>query len=119
MNFMGMGIPELGVILLVAFLVLGPGKSIEMARNVGKVLGDLRRQFNDVTSAVSLEAMEQKNLARPGSQPSSEAAPGVPVRAELPPENEDGKVDGGADGPATAGPAEGESDDGGGVSSKG
>ena len=54
MNFMGMGIPELGVILLVAFLVLGPGRAIDMARNVGKVLGDLRRSFGDVTSAMTI-----------------------------------------------------------------
>ena len=31
MNFMGMGPMELGVILLIAFLVLGPGKSIDAA----------------------------------------------------------------------------------------
>ena len=31
MNFMGMGVMEMAVILLVAFLVLGPSKSIDMA----------------------------------------------------------------------------------------
>ena len=55
MNIMGMGIIEIGVVLLVAFLVLGPGRSIDMARSAGKMLGDLRRSFNDVTSAVSME----------------------------------------------------------------
>ena len=43
MNFMGMGIMELAVIFLVSFLVLGPSKSIDMARTAGKVLRDLRR----------------------------------------------------------------------------
>ena len=55
MNFLGMGMPELAVIFLVAFLVLGPSKSIEMARTTGKVLGDLRRTFNDVLAATKLD----------------------------------------------------------------
>lgn len=83
MNFMGMGIPELGVIFLVAFLVLGPGRAIDMARNVGKVLGDLRRSFGDVTSAMSVETMDQRS---PAQQDSSSEAPGVPMRAEIPAE---------------------------------
>jgi Sec-independent protein translocase protein TatA len=42
LNFLGMGMPELAAIFLVAFLALGPSKSIEMARTTGKVLGDLQ-----------------------------------------------------------------------------
>ena len=58
MNFMGIGLPEIGVVLLVAFLVLGPNRSISMARSAGKVLGDLRRTFNQVAAAVSLEEQD-------------------------------------------------------------
>ena len=39
MNIMGMGLMELAVVLLVAFLVLGPGRSIDMAKRSGKVRG--------------------------------------------------------------------------------
>ena len=81
MNFMGMGIPELGVILLVAFLVLGPGRAIDTARNVGKVLGDLRRSFGDVTSAMTVESMEKQASVRKFD---SEPPPGVPMRVEPP-----------------------------------
>ena len=92
MNFMGMGIPELGVIMLVAFLVLGPSRTIDMARKAGKVLGDLRRSFGDVTSAMSMEALE--NMDQPttaqNQKPDTqmEPPPGVPTRAEIPPEDE-------------------------------
>ena len=55
MNLMGMGLPEMAVVLLIGFLVLGPGKSIEMAQTVGRVLGELRRNFRDLTAAVTLE----------------------------------------------------------------
>ena len=89
MTFMGMGIPEVGVILLVAFLVLGPGRSIDMARNAGKLLGDLRRSFNDVTSAVTIEADHLGTAQARKQEPTMEPPPGVPMRPETPPEDED------------------------------
>ena len=89
MNFMGMGIPELGVIFLVAFLVLGPGRAIDMARSAGKIMGDLRRSFSDVTSAMTVESMEPRTPTQNQQTVSMpEQAPGVPMRAEIPPEDE-------------------------------
>ena len=55
MNFMGMGMMEVGVVLLVAFLVLGPSRTINSARTAGRILSDLRRSFNEVMEAVNLE----------------------------------------------------------------
>ena len=66
---------ELVVVLLMAFLVLGPGRSIEMAKKSGKVLGDLRRTFSEVSDAVSMEQSRQSAWPQ---------APGVPVRPDLP-----------------------------------
>ena len=77
MNIMGVGLMEVAVILLVGFLVLGPGRSIDMARRTGKVLGDLRRTFSEVTDAISQEERQRS----PGAQPPS---PGVPMRPDLP-----------------------------------
>ena len=76
MNFLGIGFMELLVILLVAFLVVGPGRSIEMARRTGKVLGDLRRGFSDVTEAISVEERQRSHSQQP--------SPGVPSRPEMP-----------------------------------
>ena len=76
MNFMGIGFMELLVILLVAFLVVGPGRSIEMARRTGKVLGDLRRGFSEVTEAISVEERQRAHSQQP--------PPGVPSRPEMP-----------------------------------
>ena len=78
MNFMGIGFMELVVILLVAFLVVGPGRSIEMARRTGKVLGDLRRGFSEVTEAISVEERQRTHSQQP--------LPGVPSRPEMPDE---------------------------------
>lgn len=76
MNIMGMGLMELAVVFLVAFLVLGPGRSIDMARRTGKVLGDLRRSFSEVTDAISAE---ERQHSQPDQPP-----PGVPSRPDLP-----------------------------------
>lgn len=96
MNFMGMGLPEIGVIMLVAFLVLGPGRSIDMARNAGKLLGDLRRTMNDVTNAVSAESeqlgatpirRQEASVDTASRDTAQDTAPGVPMRPETPPED--------------------------------
>ena len=79
MNFMGIGSMELVVILLVAFLVVGPGRSIEMARRAGKMLGDLRRGFSDVTEAITVEERQRAYSQQP--------PPGVPARPEIPDED--------------------------------
>ena len=68
MNLMGIGLPELAVIFLVAFLVLGPGRTIGMARTAGKLFGDLKRTLSEVAAAASLEQREQE-AAQTGSVP--------------------------------------------------
>ncbi len=48
------GLPELAIILVVALLVFGPGKMVEIGRELGKAVrdfrratGDLQKEFND------------------------------------------------------------------------
>ena len=49
---MGLGFLELLVIVLVAVLVLGPAKAIDMARSAGKMVGEVRRSFTDLSSTL-------------------------------------------------------------------
>ena len=58
MNFMGVGPLEMAIIFLVAFLVLGPSRSIDMAKTAGKVMRDIRRTFSDVAAAASVDLNE-------------------------------------------------------------
>ncbi len=60
MNLMGMGIVELGVVLVIGFLVLGPSRSIDTARSAGKLIGELRRSFNEVMEAINVERGEER-----------------------------------------------------------
>ena len=78
MNLMGMGMPEMAVVLLIAFLVLGPGKSIDMARTVGKVVGELRRTLAELTAAVTLEEGQERGTQE-ARRPSGQNADPVPV----------------------------------------
>ena len=73
MNFMGMGMFEMAAILIVGFLALGPNKSIEVAKTTGKLLGDLRRTFNEILSAVDLEGEDSPRYRRPHTGPSEPA----------------------------------------------
>lgn len=58
MNVFGIGFGELLFILVVALLVLGPGKMVELARNLGKSLRDLQRATSEVPRLLSLEEEE-------------------------------------------------------------
>ena len=66
MNFMGMGIMEIGVVMVVAFLVLGPSRTIDTARTAGRLMRDLRRTFSEVMEAVDMERDQQKLQASLG-----------------------------------------------------
>ena len=63
MNLFGVGMLELAVIFLIAFLVMGPAKAIEMARTAGKLIGDVKRSVNELTAATDLN--EQRRPAQP------------------------------------------------------
>jgi sec-independent protein translocase protein TatA len=49
MNFFGMGAWEIGVILIVALIIFGPGKLPEVMGQVGKAVRDFRRLTTDLT----------------------------------------------------------------------
>ena len=51
-----MGITEMAIIFLVTFLALGPNRSIDMARTLGKVLGEIKRTVNEVISATNINS---------------------------------------------------------------
>ena len=58
MNVFGIGALELLVILLVAFVALGPGKTVEVARTIGRMTREARRTFTDIMDAASLSDID-------------------------------------------------------------
>ena len=91
-NFFGVGFLELAVVFLVAFLVMGPGKSLELARTAGKLMGELRRTLNEMTAAVNLNPENPGGAAappanRPGqsAEPPPSSRPAQPGQSATPP----------------------------------
>jgi Tat protein translocase TatB subunit len=68
-NFLGMGPMELMVILVLALIVVGPGKLPEMAGQVGRVIREFRRTTSDLSSefsrTLSLEVEERRAAESP------------------------------------------------------
>lgn len=56
----GIGSTELIVILIVALIVIGPAKLPEMARSLGKALGEFRRVSTDVKRTIEMEAEQEE-----------------------------------------------------------
>jgi TatA/E family protein of Tat protein translocase len=61
LTLFGAGFGEIGFILFIAFLLFGPKKLPEIARALGKGLGELRRASNELKSSLEEEI---KNLDR-------------------------------------------------------
>ena len=78
MNLFGVGILELAVIFLIAFLVMGPGKTIEMARTAGKLIGDMRRTVNEMTAAADLSDLQRPTASSTSTSTTLDAAPKPP-----------------------------------------
>jgi sec-independent protein translocase protein TatA len=66
MPFPNIGAPELIIILIIALIVLGPGKLPDVAHSLGKSVREFRKAATDVSDAAKLE---------PGPTPVAPAAP--------------------------------------------
>ena len=62
MDFFGMGMGEVLLILIVALIIWGPGRIVEIGRMLGKVARTLRKASFDLTTQISKELEgEEKN----------------------------------------------------------
>ncbi len=60
MDFLGIGWGEILLILIVALLVFGPGKMVEVAKTLGKTVNAFKKAAGEFTSQVSKELEEEK-----------------------------------------------------------
>lgn len=85
----GIGSTELLVILVVALIILGPSKLPEMAKALGKAMGEFRRVSTDVKRTIEMEAeqAEQKSRAEEAARKElfPEAKPTPAAEAEMSP----------------------------------
>ena len=59
--FQSFGLPELGIILLIALIIFGPSQLPKIGRSVGKALREFRGASTEITKAVSegLEGVDE------------------------------------------------------------
>ena len=77
MNFLGMGPMEVIIVLLVAFIFLGPERMVDAARMLGKGMRELRRLSEELPRLDLDEEDLFPSDGRPGRGPSAPAGGGV------------------------------------------
>ena len=75
MPFPNIGAPELIIILIIALVVLGPGKLPDVAASLGKSLREFRKAATDVSDAAKVDVTPTAST----SAPATPAAPIAPV----------------------------------------
>ena len=55
MDFFGIGMGEILVIIVVALIIWGPGRIVEIGRTLGKIVRTLRKASFDLTAQVTKE----------------------------------------------------------------
>jgi sec-independent protein translocase protein TatA len=65
MDFFGMGMGEIVLILLVALIIWGPGRITEVGRTLGKVARTLKKATFDLTTQITRETEEQEKKQPP------------------------------------------------------
>jgi sec-independent protein translocase protein TatB len=74
-NFFGIGNMELAFILIIAVLVLGPARMVDVARNLGRFWGEAQRTLRAAADAATVKLDEPAPAARATEAQEPEAAP--------------------------------------------
>ncbi len=75
----GIGPEELGLILLLALLVLGPERLPQIARDIGRTVGELRRTSDELREEFLSADRYLERSAKPPTPPSDAAGTGAPA----------------------------------------
>jgi sec-independent protein translocase protein TatA len=70
MDFFGIGLPEIVFILLIAFILFGPKRILEISKTAGKVARNLSRDASDIQDRLTKE-LEGEKPGRPGAEDKS------------------------------------------------
>jgi len=91
----GIGGQELFFILLLALLLLGPGKLPEIMKTIGKAMGEFQRASNDLKREIDIASQEKPVKPSPEPPPAEKASDGQqnPGREEPEPDSENASAD--------------------------
>jgi sec-independent protein translocase protein TatA len=74
------GAPELIIILVIALLILGPGKLPEVGASIGKSIREFRKASSDLSDSVKVDT-----APLPANPPATQPAADAPASSEAAP----------------------------------
>jgi sec-independent protein translocase protein TatB len=74
----GIGGTELFIILVIALIVLGPNKLPDLARMLGKAMGELQRATSDLKREIDISGEHRNSSATPKTDDKLNATEDVP-----------------------------------------
>jgi sec-independent protein translocase protein TatA len=70
LDFFGVGLGEVLLVLVLALIIWGPGKIVNVAKTLGKMVHNLKKATSDLTTQITSEAEEKdENASVQKSQP--------------------------------------------------
>lgn len=78
----GIGLPELVIILVIALIVVGPHKLPDLARSLGKGLGEFKKATDGFQQSIRMESLtneEKKEKPQVAATPAAEPADATAV----------------------------------------
>ena len=73
MDFFGIGIGEILLILAIILIIWGPRRIVEIGRTLGKIVHTLKKTTSDLTAQVTSETEEQEKERPPQQHKSSQS----------------------------------------------
>jgi len=61
----GLGMPEILLILAIALIVIGPQKLPEVAKTLGKAMGEFKRSAQDLKNSIDIETTVNETKPKP------------------------------------------------------
>jgi sec-independent protein translocase protein TatA len=83
---MPIGAPELIIILVIALLILGPGKLPEVGSSLGKTIREFRKASTDIQDSVKIDTSPLPPTQAPAAPPVAPVGPVTPVETVNEPE---------------------------------
>jgi len=89
MDFWGIGTGEILLVLLVALIVFGPGRVVEIGRTLGRMMNTIKRTSSDFTTQITREL----NTGEKPAPPQLKSKTGDRAGSKSPSRREDGTKD--------------------------